>query len=88
MVDCVEAVAPAPPVLSLAWQCAKWGVLPAAGGMLDQDYALIRSMTAAENIYNAVYRFRHLSGKRIHELTDFERKVLRMLKDLGLMFHA
>ena len=43
--------------LTLAWQCQRWGVLPEAGGLLDQPAGLIRKMSAAQNVYNAVHAF-------------------------------
>lgn len=74
-----------PPVLKIAWMCEKWNRLPDDGSPLEQDYILMRQMTISQNIYNAVTRWYSLEGKAIHSLSDGERSILKMLKDMGLM---
>lgn len=54
--------------------------------MLDQDERLINVMVSLDNIYSAVNRYLNLKGDRIHLLTELERRVLRMLKDMEVMF--
>ena len=42
-------------------------------------------MTAANNIYRTLKRFRGLVGKMIHSLSQDERRMLRALRDGGLI---
>lgn len=79
---------PPPAELKLAWQCEKWQTLPDAGGLGDQDFITMHRMNVYTNIHNTVQRARSLKGKDIHKLTDSERRVLRFLMDLGILFHA
>lgn len=75
-----------PPELQLYWRCQRFSALPDSGGMLDQDERLINVMVSLDNIYSAVNRYLNLTGDRIHLLTELERRVLRMLKDMEVMF--
>jgi hypothetical protein len=45
-------------------------------------------MTAFSNIYNVIMRMKNLKGKQIHQLTENERKIVRVLVDMKLLFHA
>ena len=69
----------------MAWLCEQWNSQPDAGGMLDQDYALITQMTASSNIYRTLKRYRGLRGKEIHSLSVSERRLLRSLMDLDMI---
>jgi len=42
-----------PAELELALQCQQWGVLPEAGGLMDQPLGLLNRMGAALNAYSA-----------------------------------
>mgnify|MGYP000921731556 CR=1 FL=1 len=75
-----------PPELRLAWNCQRWGTLPDDGGMYSQDAYLIQRMNILSNIYDALSKLRNSKGAQIHNLTDRERKILRHLVDLGLLF--
>ena len=86
--ECALDAAPPPSELRLAWQCTKWHALPDMGGIYDQDYATMLRMNYTMSIYNAVVRIRSLKGKAIHQLTDNERKILRMLMDMGILFRG
>lgn len=77
-----------PPILRLAWTCEKWNRLPDEGPPLEQDYLLMRHMTMASNIYRTVTRWYTLDGKAIHSLSESERSILKMLKDMGLMLNG
>ena len=77
-----------PPELRLAWNCERWGTLPDDGGMYAQDAYLIVRMNVLSNIYNTVNKLRNSQGKQIHNLTENERKTLRHLVDLGLLFNG
>jgi len=88
VVDCALNDEPPPAELTLAWMCERWGTLPKDGNLYGQDYQTMQRMTSAGNIYSTIQRFKSLQGKDIHKLTEGERKILRTLKDLGLLFHA
>jgi len=88
VVECITDDAPPPVELRIAWQCNRWNTLPESGGLYEQDYRTLLLMTATSNIYNAVTRMQNLKGKRIHELTEAERKVIRVLVDNKILFHA
>jgi hypothetical protein len=72
----------------LAWQCERWHALPKSGGMMLQDYETMHHMAACLNIYNAVTHLRNARGEQIHGLTDGERRILRLLVDMGLLFNG
>lgn len=80
--------APAPPELRLAWECERWNCLPETGAYLDQDYALMRKMTACSNIYGAYNRLQNAQGTQIHSLSENDRNILGMLVKMGLLFNA
>lgn len=88
VVECVTDNAPPPAELSLAWQCQRWHTLPDGGGLYAQDYRTMHMMTVTQNIHDAVVRARSLKGKNIHQLTDNERMILRVLMDNGILFNA
>ena len=54
--------------------------------MHSQDFFLIQRMNILSNIYDTVGKLRNSKGKEIHNLTENERKTLRHLVDLGLLF--
>ena len=60
--------------------------MPEQGAYLDQDYFLLARMRALSNVYNVVSKLRNMKGAQIHQLTDSDRKLLKMLVDLGLLF--
>ena len=76
-----------PPELTLALMCQKWNTLPDAGGLHDQDARLMKTMSGVLTVHGVLNRWRTLTGKQIHQLTEGERRVLRMLKDMGLLFN-
>lgn len=75
-----------PPELRIAWSCKRWNCLPEAGAYFDQDHALMYRMTTFTNVYNLMARWQALSGKDIHTLSENDRKTLRWLKDIGVLF--
>lgn len=70
-----------PPELLLSWECSRYNVLPDAGGVYDQEWALLYRMRIATNIYNALSKLRNAKGKEIHRLTDGERAIIKWLID-------
>lgn len=87
-VEAVDGDAQPPPELRLAWECDRWHCLPEAGAYLDQDYALMTRMSALTNAYNAYSAYRSAQGAQIHNLSEGTRKILRYLKDIGVLFKA
>jgi hypothetical protein len=88
VVDCVDGEASAPPDLRIAWDCQRYHCLPDAGGYLDQNYRTMLRMTILSNIYNAYAHYRNSQGAQIHTLGESDRRILRYLKDEGLLFKA
>ena len=82
--QCAQGDGPPPLELRTAWDCGRWNTLPEAGGLYDQDWLLMRRMSALDGVYRTVSRVHGLEGKQIHSLTQTERRTLRWLKDNGL----
>ena len=55
---------------------------------MDQEYGMMIRMAVLSNIYNAYNRYRNAQGKQIHTLSEGERRILRYLKDAGVLFRA
>jgi ABC-type phosphate/phosphonate transport system ATPase subunit len=87
-VEAVDGDAPAPAELRLAWECERWRCLPETGAYMDQDYSLLTRMSVLSNVYSAYSRYRNAHGAQIHQLTEGERRILRNLKDNGLIFQG
>lgn len=88
VVGAVDGDAQPPPELRLAWACERWGCLPEAGAYLDQDYTLLNRMAIFTNVYNSYARYRNSQGAAIHSLSEGDRKILRYMKDLGILFQG
>lgn len=63
--------AEAPPLLVEYWQCLRWGALPRAGGMDDQDYRKLFLMRLLHRAYDAVIAWNTSTKKR--PMTDEQR---------------
>ena len=80
---------PDPPAeLLLAFWCEQFQALPDVGAILDQDYQMLTRMNGLMSIYKAVKRWNTSGGEKIHNLTETDRRVLKRLQDMGLMFNA
>jgi hypothetical protein len=79
-----KAETPPPAELRLAWMCGDQN-LPSAGGVLDQEYQTMHRMQVLSNVYRTVTRFRNMKGAEIHSLSDQDRRMIRSLRDMGLM---
>ena len=75
-----------PPELKIWWMCKELHTTPDDGGIYDQDEKQMNTMRTLDNIYSAVNRYFNLKGEQIHSLTDGERRILRILKDEGVLF--
>lgn len=64
--------AEAPPLLVEYWQCLRWGALPRAGGMDDQDYRKLFLMRLLHRAYDAVIAWNTSTKKR--PMTDEQKK--------------
>jgi len=80
-----EGDGPPPPELRLAWQCQRWGGLPDAGGIYDQDALTLYRMSSLSNVYDTVKKVRSMVGKEIHKMTLRDRRLIKYLRDEGLM---
>jgi len=87
VVDCVEYDEPPPIELKIAWDCKAWDTLPEAGGYFQQDYYLLKCMSVCVSVYDVLSKMRNLHGSKIHQLTEADRRKLRVLKDMGLIFN-
>lgn len=81
---CAAGGEPPPAELRLAWMC-DGGRLPAAGGVLDQEYALMIRMQVTANVYAAVSHYKNAGGAQIHGLSDAERRIIKSLINNGLL---
>jgi len=88
VVECVTEGTPPPVELRLAWQCEKWNTLPEDGGLYDQDFMTMFLMNSLKSMHDAIVRIKAAKGKQIHSLSENDRKILRMLMDEKLLFHA
>ena len=68
-----------PPELRHLWACQRWGVLPVAGGMNEQDYAALTRMEDLGRVYRAVAAWK--TGKA----DPSELKVVGWLTREGMM---
>jgi hypothetical protein len=68
-----------PPILSLYWQCMKWGTLPRAGGMYDQDYRTLYQMNVLSRVYDAA-----LAWRTSKDMTADQSKVFSWLHEIGV----
>ena len=82
-VQAANSLGPSPPDLLLSFWCGD-SRLPDAGGVLDQDYITMQRMASLRNIYNAISRYSNALGEDIHRLSTGERRILRMVLDMGI----
>jgi hypothetical protein len=71
-----------PPELSAYWLCKRFGGLPEAGGVLDQDAGMVNRMTACANAYDVIAHLISLQGEQIHSLTEGERMTIKWLMEI------
>jgi hypothetical protein len=72
-----------PPLLSLAQMCGPYH-LPESGGVLDQDYRQYITMRTLHNIHDTIPRVRAMTGTKIHNMSAADKRVVKMLIDMGL----
>jgi len=68
----------------LYWLCQRYGSLPEAGGLLEQDAALLERMTVLGSVYDAVSHMRSLKGAEIHNMNPGAGRVIAWLESLGI----
>ena len=59
-----------PPELELGLSCERWGALPSAGGLLDQDIGLMMRMSAVVNVYRAIRSEKERGKQTLVEWSD------------------
>lgn len=64
--------------------CQRYGALPEAGALFDQDAGLLGRMATLGSVYDAVQRVRGLKGKEIHDMRPDDSRVLAWLEKLGV----
>ena len=74
-----------PPVLRLSWMSRKYSALPEAGGVLDQEYAMLHKMDIVSNVHDALSRLRGFKGDAIHGMSAGDRRLIKSLRDMGLV---
>lgn len=67
-----------PPLLELYWRCQRWGSLPSAGGILDQDYKTMRNMGVVSSAYEAAKAWKEFKA------TDDQRRIIMQLIEMGI----
>lgn len=72
-----------PPLLQLAWFCGD-SHLPDIGGVLDQDYSVMKRMGALRNIYQAKQAAPRYTGKAIHDMPVDMKRIIKWLREEGL----
>lgn len=77
---------PPPDELHILWLCNRFpGSLPETGAIFDQDSVLINRMNVLGNVYSAVSHAANAVGEQIHTLNNGERRIIKWLRDEGLM---
>lgn len=67
-----------PPILELYWRCQRWGSLPNAGGILDQDYKTMRNLGIVSSTYEAAKAWKEFKA------TDDQKKIIANLVKMGV----
>lgn len=80
----VKRSGPPPPELALAWECRRYNALPDVGGVLDQDYGLLKRMDALYSIHKAYEMYRSAKGEQINHLPGWVGANVAYLLDLGI----
>ena len=83
--DCIDdaEIAP-PPELRLYWLCMRYGALPGAGALLEQDAGLMNRMSILGNVHDTVQRVRGLVGKDIHNMRPADGRLMAWLDEMGV----
>jgi aminoglycoside phosphotransferase (APT) family kinase protein len=68
----------APPLLELHWLCQRWGTLPNAGGIFDQDYKTMTQLSVVAATYKAV------KARKIFKMTPEDERVIISLVKMGI----
>jgi hypothetical protein len=67
-----------PPLLELFWRCQRWGTLPNAGGVYDQDYITMTHMGIVAATYKAV------KARADFKMTPEDERVIISLVQMGI----
>ena len=67
-----------PPEIDIFLGCKRWGVLPGAGGYLDQDYI---ELLTIENVYTAYKVVDKIENGGLDELTSYEKTIYDEIKE-------
>lgn len=63
----------------------RYGSMPDAGGLMDQDAGLLGRMSLLGSVYDTVQRVRGLVGKQIHDMRPEDGRLLMWLESIGVV---
>jgi hypothetical protein len=64
------------------WACDRFHTLPAAGGLFDQPYRLLRWMRACDNVYRALKLWKQASWSTFAREYPDEWKIVQLVLTL------
>lgn len=64
--------------------CMRYGSMPDAGGLLEQDAGLLGRMSLLGSVYDTVQRVRGLVGEQIHDMRPDDGRLLVWLESMGV----
>lgn len=65
--------------------CMRYGSMPDAGGLMDQDAGLLGRMSLLGSVYDTVQRVRGLVGEQIHDMRPEDGRLLMWLESIGVV---
>lgn len=83
-VDAADGDRDVPPELQLYWTCQRFGGLPDAGPILEQDAGLLSRMSLLSAAYDAVQHMRGLKGDEIHKMNPAHGRTIAWLDEIGI----
>lgn len=63
----------------------RYGSMPDAGGLMDQDAGLLGRMSLLGSVYDTVQRVRGLVGEQIHDMRPEDGRLLMWLESIGVV---
>ena len=52
---------------------------------MDQEYAMLHKMDVVSNVHDALNRLRGFKGDAIHGMSAGDRRLIKSLRDMGLI---
>lgn len=63
----------------------RYGSMPDAGGLMDQDAGLLGRMSLLGSVHDTVQRVRGLVGDQIHDMRPEDGRLLMWLESIGVV---